>query len=196
MKKLFILFGMIIFCALLSSCDEVNTGKLIIKSYENISDKTLPATIFKIELNSNYNIDENYSFKMYYGNVNAYADSPIDDNYQRITILSIKNITDLSNTNATEYELFEVHNIMCYKKYLVTTILDDKGYATDYIFNSNVDLRIPKEVITHSNGKLKLSLITYSVINGEIKKETNFEGSVCYLDYIIEGEKIIFKMGK
>ncbi len=194
MKRVFLLFLLIIFITTIAGCyDDKNdkNDKLIINSYE--ASKIMPSTIFEIEMQSEYLLEENYEIKVKYGHSRSIVNSEKDIN--NIALFQVHYYEDESKRSLNFDELisgerlFEIENFYSIEYKISTEIVNGEKV---FSYNNEMTINIPKEILLNNSGLISLSLTTFYIDDSGQFNSSNYEGSVIYLKYKVEDEQINF----
>lgn len=189
----FLICSMIIFIIIIGGCSSENKDdKLIINSYE--SSKIMPTTIFEIEMQNKYLLDELYEIKVKYGHLRNVHDNDIELEYTPIALFQIHHFEDEYNKSLSFEELisctilFERKNFYSSEYTVVEEIIRGKKNIE---YKNEETINIPKEVIKNESGLISLSLTTF-YLDDNNQFGDSYEGSVIYIKYKVEDDKIIF----
>lgn len=189
-QKLLLVLVVILFLLVCGGCS--TEGALVINSFD--SSKIMPTTIFEIEIQKEYDIKEDYAFVIKYGHL--YQLNKNDQCGANICLFQAHSFEDGESTSLNFDELisgvkiFKIDNFMS-EKYNVDYELNN-GKRENIIYNHEATVVIPKEIILNDSGVISLSLTTFDLDdNNQIIPSC--EGSVIYLKYILEGNKIYFE---
>lgn len=189
--KLFLLFLLIIFITTIAGCYDEKNDKLIINSYE--ASKIMPSTIFEIEMQREYLLEENYEIKVKYGHSRSIVSSEKDIN--NIALFQVHYYEDESKTSLNFDELisgerlFEIENFYSIEYKISTEIVNGEKV---FSYNNEMTINIPKEFLLNNSGLISLSLTTFYIDDSGQFNSSNYDGSVIYLKYKVEDEQINF----
>lgn len=193
-NKLFLILGVILFILVCGGCSNIKEDdKLVINSYE--SSKIMPSTIFQIEMKNEYLLDEDYEIIVKYGHLKSIEyNEEVTDN---IALFQVHHFEDKNKTSLEYSELIsgkrllEIVNFYSNEYKAHSEIINKEKVVS---FNNETSINIPKEVILSNSGLISLSLTTFYLDdNGQINP-LNYEGSVIYLEYLVEGEIVKFSI--
>ncbi len=191
-KKIFLIFGVILFIIAIGGCSNDKNDVFVINSYESL--KIMPSTIFEIEMKSEYLQDENYEIIVKYGHLRSIDNSEKVTN--NIALFQVHYYADENKTSLSYDELisgkrlFEIENFYSTENKALSEIVNGEKVIT---FNNEMTINIPKEVIISNSGLISLSLTTFYLDDSGQINSSSYDGSVIYLKYIEEEGKIYFQ---
>ncbi len=192
-SKLFLALGVILFIMVVGGCSSDNKDdKLVINSYE--SSKIMPSTIFEIEMQREYLLEENYAIIVKCGHLLNANDS--EKNINNIAMFQVHYFEDENNRSMNFDELISGTRIFEIKNFYSTeykAFSEIKNGEKIIEFSREMNIKIPKEVILNESGLIGLSLTTFYLDENNRIISSNYEGSIVYLKYTVKENKIIFE---
>lgn len=193
MKKILLFFIAIFFMFCCIGCENKNSKNILVISSYNQSKET-SSIVFEIKLQNEYNIDEDYEVIVRYGHTINSVNEEMFYNY--ITLLQAYHLEN----NGHEYlnfsklisgeRLIEIDDFLT-SRYRVQFEIK-KGEYKNFIYNNEIKMILPKNLIADLSGVLCISLICFHLDDSGDIESTNYFGSSIYISYKIKNNKIYF----